>query len=324
MLTLFYILSVIVCCILLFLSAELLTRSISRISKFLGIKEFVVAFFMVALAGSLPNLFVGVSSALRNIPELSFGDVVGGSVFDLTVTAALAVLFAKGGISARSRTVQTSAIFTMFSALLPLILILDKNLSRIDGVILISFFLFYTAWLFHKKERFTRIYEEKEKEEISPFKKFKVFIFDLAKVILGLVSLLIASNLIIEAASALSLKAGLSIALIGIFIVGMGNCLPELYFVVSAARKGKTSLIFGDLMGAVIIPPTLVLGIVAIISPFSITDFSIYALARIAVFVSAIFFLIFIRSDKKVTRREAGILLAIYIIWLLAEIVARG
>jgi len=42
----------------------------------LGWREFVVAFFIMALAGSLPSLFLGINSAIQGIPELSFGDIV--------------------------------------------------------------------------------------------------------------------------------------------------------------------------------------------------------------------------------------------------------
>jgi cation:H+ antiporter len=290
----------------------------SRISKYLGLKEFVVAFFVMAVAGSLPNLFVDVSAALRGMPELAFGEVVGGNVFDLTVTAALAVLFSRNGIAARGGMIQTSAIFTIASAVLPLVLIIDGNLSQIDGAILIAFFVFYMIWLFSKKERFTRVYDGQN--NLSPLQAFKIFIVDLGKVALGLAFLIITSNLIVGAVGDLSNQFGLPVALIGVLIVGVGNSLPELYFTVSSARKGETNMIFGDLMGAVIIPATLVLGIVAIIHPFAIPDFSIYALARGAMFISAILFLIFIRTDRRITKKEGAGLLAVYLIWLLSEI----
>ena len=318
MIALLYVLLLIICCCLLFVFANWLTTALSRIARYLGLKEFVVAFFVLALAGSLPNLFVDVSAALQGMPELAFGEVVGGNVFDITVTIALAVLMSRKGISARGGTVQTSAIFTIASTILPLLLILDGNLNRIDGIILITFFIFYIVWLFSKKERFTKVYEKKE--ELPPLKGFKVFIFDLARVALGLILLVFISNLVVESAKVFSSQLNLPIALVGILIVGVGNCLPELYFSIVAARKGETNLILGDVMGSEIIPATLVLGLVALIRPFQIPDFSIYAFARIAMFISAVLFLVFIRTDRRITKKEAVGLLGIYIIWLIAEV----
>jgi len=318
MIALFYILAVIFCCILLFFSAELLIGAMSRIAKFLGLKEFVVAFFVMAVAGSLPNLFVDVSAAFQNLSELAFGEIVGGNVFDLCVTAGLAILFARDGIQSRGGTIQTSAIFTIVSAVLPLFLILDGNLSRVDGLILIAFFLFYIFWLFSKKERFTKVYEKDEK--LPPLQGFKTFIFDIAKVSFALGCLLLVSNFIVDSVKVFSNQFNLPVALIGLFIVGISNCMPELYFSLNSARKGETNLILGDLMGSVIIPPTLVLGLVALINPFTISNFSIYALARVATFAAAVLFLIFIRTDRWLNKKEAVGLLSIFIIWLIAEV----
>jgi len=320
MVAILYVLSVIVCCILLFFSAEWLTSALSRVARFLGLKEFVVAFFVMAVAGSLPNLFVDVSAALQGMPEMAFGEVVGGNVFDLTVAAALAVFFARNGIPARGGTIQTSAIFTIVSAILPLILILDGNLSRIDGAILIAFFFFYIVWVFSKKERFTKVYEKEEGEKLPPVKRFKVFVVDIGKDVLGIAFLLIASDIIVDLVKEFSAQFDLPIALIGVLIVGIGNSLPEFYFAINSARKGETSLILGDLMGAVIIPATMVLGVIAVIRPFDISNFSIYALARAALFISAMLFLVFIRTDHRISKKEAVALLSVFMVWLLAEI----
>ena len=82
---LLYILIFIVSCLLLAFSSSWLVGALLRIAKFLGWKEFVVGFFIMAVATSLPNLFIGIISALNKVPELSFGDVVGANIFDLSL-----------------------------------------------------------------------------------------------------------------------------------------------------------------------------------------------------------------------------------------------
>jgi cation:H+ antiporter len=114
----------------------------------------------MAFVASFPNLFVGISSALHGIPELSFGDVVGGNLVDLTLSIGLAAMFAKKGIPAKSRTIQTTLFFTIIAAVLPLLLVYDHTLSRGDGFILILFFLLYVAWLFSNRERFSKTCEQ--------------------------------------------------------------------------------------------------------------------------------------------------------------------
>lgn len=307
---------------LIAVSGKWIVSSLMRISRYLGWKEFVVAFFVMAFAASLPNLFVGVSSAVRGIPQLSFGDVAGNNLVALTLAIALAVMFAPNKeIPVESRTVRTTSIFTLASAILPLILTLDGNLSRVDGVFLIALFIFYLAWLFSKQERFVKVYD---KEKTPPvFEGFKTFIKDIGVIILGVLLLLLASQGIVTSAKLFAENLGISIILVGVLITGLGNALPEVYFAWASAKRGETWMILGDLMGAVIIPTTLVLGIVALISPIEVPDFSPFAIARMFLIISALFFLFFVRTNRKITVKEGLFLLGVYILFLVVEILAK-
>ena len=314
-----YVVIFIISLILLFGAGKILIGSLTRIGKYLGWREFVLAFIIIAIAASLPNLFVGITSALRGIPQLSFGDIVGGNLVDLTIAVALAALFSRG-LPAESKMVQTSAIFTMIIAVLPLLLILDGKLGRVDGILLILVFFLYIFWLFSKKERFSKVYDG---EKVPIFKGFKGFIKDMGGLILGLGLLIISAEGIVRSAVYFSEAMNLPLALVGILIVGVGNAIPETYFAVVAARKAKNWLVLGDLMGAVIVASTMVLGIVALIHPIEIDNFSPFALARFFLIIAAIFFLFFVRTDKKITRREALFLLGIYVTFVLVEIFSK-
>jgi cation:H+ antiporter len=309
-----------VCCLAIYLAGGLVIDALSRIAKFLGWKEFVVAFMVMAFAGSLPNLFLGIISVIDGVPELSFGDVVGGNVVDLTLVVALATFFAKDGIPARSRVVQTSSIFTVAAVILPLALFMDGNLSRIDGAILIGFFFYYLFWLFSKKERFSKIYNH---YDVPSRLKLRVFLTDIGKIIIGTSVILAVTQGIVLSANALAKDLNIPLAMVGILILGLGNSLPEMYFSIASARKGETRMILGDLMGAVIIPATLVLGFVALASPINISDFSLFVMARYFCLVAALFFFIFVRTDRKLTKKEAAFLLVIYVVFMIVEIFVK-
>ena len=141
--------------------------------------------------------------------------------------------------------------------------------------------------------------------------------------ILSIVLLLVGAKGIVSSASVFSTVLNLPIGLIGLFIVGLGNALPETFFSIQAARKGQDWMILGDLMGGVVMTATLVLGVVALISPIKIADFSPFAIARIFLIISALFFLFFVRTGRKITRKEALFLLLIYIAFVATEILTR-
>ncbi len=310
----FYIFLFIASSCLLAFSGTMVVDSLISIAKKLKWREFVVGFFIMAVATSAPNLFVGINAALRGIPELSFGDVVGGNVVDLTLAIALAALIGNG-IKADSKMVQSSSWFTLLIAILPILLSLDGKLGQADGLVLILAFLIYAVWLFATEDRFHKTYREKQR----PIKLWK----SLSLLVLSIILLIAGSQGVVSSSFFFAKTLGLPIGMIGILIVGLGNALPEIYFGIVSTKKGESWLVLGDLMGSVINSATLVLGIVVLICPITITDFSPYLMARIFLIISAIFFLIFIKSDKKITKKEAFFLLGIYITFLISEIFLR-
>jgi len=296
-------------------SSKKLVGSLTILSKFLGWKEFVVAFFTMALAGTIPNLSIGISSALHKIPQLSFSEIIGGNIVDLTLAMALAVLVSGRGLRLASKTVQGTAIFTLLLALLPMVLVIDKEISRGDGFILIFAFLVYSFWLFGKEDRFSKVYN-KMKQGLG----FKDVLGHIFKILGSIILLLLAAEGIVRSATYFSIFLNLPLVLIGVLIVGLGNALPEIFFSIQAAKKGKSWMVAGNLMGAVIFPVTLVLGVVALIHPIVITDFSPFVIGRVFLIISAVFFLVFIRTGKRITKKEAIFLLLIYILFIAAEI----
>ncbi len=310
-----YLLIFVLSFLMLVYSSKKLVGSLTILAKFLGWKEFVVAFFTMAMAATLPNLSIGISSSLHGIPQLSFSEIIGGNIIDLTIAMALAVLISKNGLRLASKTVQGTAVFTLLLALLPMALVIDKEISREDGLILIFAFLVYSFWLFGKKDRFSKVYNKMEKK--LGFTEVFSHIF---KIIFSIILLLLAAEGIVRAATYFSIYLNLPLILIGILIVSLGNALPEIFFSIQAAKKGKSWMVAGNLMGAVIFPVTLVLGIDALIHPIVITDFSPFVVGRIFLILSAVFFLIFIRTGKRITKKEAIFLLLLYILFVVAEI----
>jgi len=302
--------------ILLTIAGKWLIDALARIAKFLRWKEFVVAFFTIALATSLPSLFLGILAALNNIPQLSLGDVVGGNIFDLTLVVALAAFISKDGIYAKSRTVQGSSIFTIGSTLLPLLFFIDGDISRIDGVLLILTFVFYIIWLFNKEDRFKKAYDG-----VPDTKDLKYFLKDIGLLIISFVLLIFGAKGIVDSASFFAETLNLPLVLVGILIVGIGNALPETSFSLQAASRGEDWMILGNLMGTVMITSTLVLGVVSLISPIELPDFSGLVIGRFFIVISALFFLVFLRTGRKITRREGIFLFLIFMVFVIAQII---
>lgn len=316
----FYILIFLVSCFLIVIFGKWVVEALMRISRFLGWKEFVVAFFSISLGAVVPEFFIGISSALRGVPDLSLGNIVGQNIILFSLAPALCAFILKN-LEMESRTVRTGSTFAVIAAILPLLLILDGELSRIDGVILILCFFFYVFWFFSKKERFTKVYAEEEEKQI--IKRFSNFFKDIVVILGGLFLVVLFAQGVIGSAQVFSAALKISLPLIGILIVGLGTALPETFLSINLARKGQSWMILGGLMGAVAVSSTLVLGLVALIHPIAIPDFSPFVIARFFLIISALFFLFFVRTQKKITFKEALFLLGVYIAFLAVEILTR-
>lgn len=310
----------IISCFLLVVSGTWVVRALSRIARFLGWKEFMVAFILMAFATSIPELFIGIMSALNKIPQLAFGAIVGSNIIKLTLAVGLPVLIL-GGLALERTTTRRNSIFVAIVALLPLFLISDGDLSRIDGVVLLLAFSFYITWLFDRKEMFTKIYNEED--SLGDFKAIKRFLKDLGTFFGSVFLLLLSAEGVVQAASFFAESIGISLGVIGVLLVGAGAALPEIYFSIRAGKSGYGSMILGDLMGGVVITATLVLGIIALICPIEIADFSPFSIARIFLLISVIFFLLVARTHERISRKEGFILIGIYLLFLLAELLLK-
>lgn len=312
-----YILLFLFSALLLAASGKWTVDALTRVAHFSRWREFVVAFFTVSLGAVAPEFFVGVASALRGVPELSLGNIIGQNIMLLTFTVAISVFALGGAMAVESKTVRMSAVFASIAAIFPLVLALDGNISRIDGLVLILIFVLFIFWLFSKKDRFIKIYEIPEKPILehgwlSILKNRLSILKNFAAALAGLALIVLSAEGLIRSAMAFSDNFGFTASFVGILIVAAGTGFPETYFSVTLARKGYSWMILGGLMGSVAISSTMVLGTVALIKPIVITDVSLLAIGRLFLIISAILFLFFVRTKSEITKKEAAVLLAVY------------
>jgi len=293
--------------------------SIMHISKVLGVREFILAFFVMALVSSLPNLFVGVTSALQGIPELSLGDVFGNNFVAMTLAVAAAAMFSRtGSISTEGTYLQTSLIFTAVAAILPVVLLIDGTLGRWDGVVLILFFLVYVRWLMASESHFSKKYvEEKNLKNNRGTIRLRNLIIHVLKVFTGCLLFIVGAFGIVTTASFFATFFNIPIVLVGLLIVGLGGALPEIYFSIESSRRGNPNLVMGNIIGSIIVPATLVLGIVTLIHPIHIDGLEAVTLSRIFLVVAAAVLFVF-----AITKRQIGRLEVIFLVFLYALFIA--
>lgn len=303
--------------LLLIKATDILLVNLKSFSKQIKIGAFASGGLVVALATSLPELFVGLAAALRGEPGLSLGNVVGANIANLSLVIGGAALIG-GTLKVRGSFLSRDVFYAFLAGATPMLLLIDKVLSRADGIILLAIYLFYQAVIFRQQDKgadteggivnrlIHRISHQETKKEI-----FWIFI--------GVVVLLFSANMLVSLGLKVALVLNLPVLVVGMVWIAIGTTLPELIFEAEAIKNHQPEMAFGNLLGSIVTNGTLVLGIVALISPIRIEAFTQYLLATIAfVLVFGLFYL-FIRTKRRLERWEGAVLAIVWLVFVLAE-----
>jgi len=308
----------ILACIVLVQSNSFLVKSLAKISYFLKLNEFTIGFIIMSMATSLPELFVGIMSALSGTPAFAVGNVIGSNILDLTLVIGIAALLAKN-IKIESKIIRKDMIYMLLITLLPVILLMDhhvwwkfglfpnmvQGLSRFDGIILLSTFVYYIYTLVQQESQFSKIVDKTSRKFMLLF-------------LVSITLLLISAHFVVDYAKLLSIDLAISPLLMGLFIISLGTSLPELMFETKAVLSQHQSMAIGDLVGSVITNSALVLGVTAIIAPIAVNSV-IYLTSTLFMLFAAFIFFTFAESGEKITWTEGIALLFLYILFIIIE-----
>ncbi len=296
----------VLCAIGLVASATILVKSLAKIAKFLKISEFMTAFVIMAIASSSPELFVGLSSAVANIPTLSLGNLFGASIIDLTLVTGIFIIIGRG-ININKKKIGNEVYFTLASIITVMLLFLIGNsLSRIDGIILLLLFVFN----FYRVILKGRNYSEQLTGERIKRIELVVLTFVIAFAIL-----ILSAKFAVEYGSALALDLGMPQIFIGLFLLSFATILPEFIFGIRACKMKHKGMAIGDITGGIFTNLTLVLGLVAIISPFKV-NFTNFMVPAVFLLISMLIFLRFMKTENRLRMREGLGLIFLYIFFV--------
>ena len=299
----------------LIISGIFLVKSLTKISRYLGISEFSAAFIIMAFATSIPELFIGVSSALNGDPSLSLGNIVGANILDLTIITGIIIISA-GKIRLKPKKIHDGLNLMFISIILVIVLFtIGGELSKIDGIILISIFFIHTYQIFKKRKKYSKRKIEDGKGGLNRFYWLLIFM-------LALIGLFISSNFVVNSASGLAIDLGLPKILIGLLLISIATTLPELIFGISASNLRHKSMAIGDQVGTVVVNSTLILGIVAIIHPIT-AEFKTFIISAVFMLISAFIFYTFVKTGNKLEKIEGISLILIYVLFVIFEFFAK-
>ena len=251
---------------LILVGANALTDGAAAVAKKFQISDLVIGLTIVAFGTSAPELVISVMSALGGSADMAIGNVVGSNVFNVLMIIGVTamVLPIKVGEGILSKEIPLVILASFVLAFCANDILLDSGsanvISRIDGLILLCFFLIFMRYTFAIARNGG---EESEGEKIKEMPIWKSVLF----IVGGLAGLVYGGQLFVDGASGIASALGVSESTIGLTIVAGGTSLPELATSVTAALKKNSGMAIGNVIGSNLFNIFFVLGCSATISP---------------------------------------------------------
>lgn len=297
---------------LLVYSADYFIDGASQIAISFGMPKFLIGMLIIGIGTSAPEIVVSVLSAMQGSSGLALGNAYGSNIVNISLvlgaTALVSPLFIQKSL------VKGDFLLLLGVTILAVGLLADKSVSRLDGVILLAVLLVMLILQVYFAKKGRHIDDNTLDKDIVNMPKA------LAKLVGGLVVLVLSSRLVVWGAVEIATAIGLSELIIGLTVVAVGTSLPELVSSVIAAKKGEDEMALGNVIGSNIFNTLAVVGIAAIIAPMTVPadilsrDIIVMAALTVGLFVMC---LLALRGSQKIGRTMGGILVASFVAYTL-------
>lgn len=224
-------------------AADRLVESSAFIAAKNNISPLLIGLTIVALGTSAPEMAVSLFASFNDTPNLAVGNAIGSNIANIGLVLGFACLIQP--VSIHSTIIRREYPLLLLTMFLVLFLILDNQLSQLDGLILLmalgAFIIFLVS---QAKKTEDALHDEFKNELVSRLKKPWVWLF------LSLILLPISAQMIIYAASNIAKAFGLSDAVIGLTIVALGTSLPEVATSITGILKKEDDIAIGNILGS--------------------------------------------------------------------------
>lgn len=258
----FNLIEILVGAILLGYGADRFIVASASLADHFKLPRLMTGVILVGFGTSFPELIVSAFASLHGKANIAIGNVIGSNIANIGLVLGLAALLVP--IQVNSRLIKREFPVLIFVSLIVGVLFWQYHLSRIDGIILLLVLIVNLYWTLKTAPSKSDPIVKEIKKELPPVMskgKSSVWWF------VGLLLLLISSELLVNGAIAVAKHFGISDLVIGLTIVTIGTSLPELAATITSAYKKEYDIAIGHVVGSNIFNSLAVLAMPALISP---------------------------------------------------------
>lgn len=240
--------------------ADWLVEGAVGLARLWGISQIVVGATIVSLGTTLPETLISAFAAAQGKGDVIVGTAIGSILFNTAVILGLAALIRPPRLTERQPFYKAG---TMVGVLILFALLaLDLHISRGDSLLLA-----FVLILFLGSNMWNRTRNSGEKKNnISKNDLIK----HLVHLVIGSILVVAGANFLLDSGVEIARILGVPEAIIAVTLFAVGSSLPELITAITAASKGHTDLVLGNVMGANTLNIVFVISTAGLISPFAV------------------------------------------------------
>jgi len=299
--------------VLLVWSADRFVVGASAIAHNLGVSAIIIGMVIMGFGTSAPEIFVAGAASISGNTGVAVGNAIGSNIANVALVLGISALASP--IIVQSQTLKREFPLLLGITAGVLVLMIDRELSRSDGLILLSgavAMVGWMLWLARKERGFGDPLEQEFESELPREMTTPVAIF---WTVLGLATLITSAEMLVWGGVNVARAFGVSDLVIGLTIIAVGTSLPEVAVSVTGSIKGEDDIAIGNIIGSNMFNLLAVLGLGSTIHAAPLSDVVLYRdYLTMLVLTVALFFMAYgFRGKKgKVTRFEASLLLVAY------------
>ncbi|MGC9314322.1 MAG: calcium/sodium antiporter [bacterium] len=291
----------------LYLGAEALVKGGSRLALALGMKPILIGLTVVAFGTSLPELSVAMISSVGGENGISLGNVIGSNICNILLIFGVMAVIRPIKIEEENLSKDIPAVLAAGAMLW--ILSADGMITRFDGALLLFGLAIYLKVLW--SERKTRFASEITGDVVTAGAMSYILIP------IGLGLLIFGGWACVHSGTAIAAHLGIPEYVVGLTVIAIGTVLPELAIGVVSSVRNQGDLPVGNALGSFIFNALGVIGLAAVIQPYSVgADINSFSLP--VMMAAAIAFLPIAIIGKKVSRIEGVGFLIAYVVYVIA------
>jgi len=316
--------SVVVGILILYWGAEWLIRGSAAVARAFGVKPLVVGLTVVAYGASAPELAVATKTVALH-PPIALGTVIGSCAANISLILGMTALIAPPTVD--GRIIRREVPILLGSAIAVPIFLWNGVLSRFEGMILIgcaALFTIVTLTVSAGLEPDDELDPEHKRASESGGdlggKARPKTSRGLAAIMtaLGLVLLVLGSNLFVRGGRAIAEHVEMSERMLGLTVISIGCALPELIGSMVAAWRGHAALAVGSVIGSNLLNVFLVLGVSAYLHPIRLGE-RMHTAEGIALVLITLLGIVTLRGSRKISRAEGAVLVLAYVAFIVTS-----